>query len=187
MARQKAYNEEEVIEKALNLFWRNGYETTSTRMLEKEMGINQFSIYSSFKNKQGVFLESLKLYISKVNLLVDKVAESANGIEAIKQYFYDFVEFTRDNNTYRGCLVVNTVNEFGDKIDELIMTEVYKFVNRRDNVFKQKLEANSNMDEGTIANQINFFSIALSGLAASSKVTEKKFLDSFIETTFKNL
>lgn len=41
------------------LFWRNGYETTSIQMLEKEMGINKFSIYSSFGNKEGVFIESL--------------------------------------------------------------------------------------------------------------------------------
>ena len=46
MARKKQYNEAEVIEKAMRLFWRNGYESTSVRMLEKEMGINQFSIYN---------------------------------------------------------------------------------------------------------------------------------------------
>jgi AcrR family transcriptional regulator len=43
-----------VIEKAMSLFWRNGYQNTSVRMLEKEMGINQFSIYASFGNKHGV-------------------------------------------------------------------------------------------------------------------------------------
>jgi len=48
MARKKEYREEEVIEKAMNLFWRNGYESTSMQMLEKEMGINKFSIYASF-------------------------------------------------------------------------------------------------------------------------------------------
>ena len=60
MARKKAYIEEQVIEKAMNLFWRNGYESTSVRMLENEMGINQFSIYASFGSKQGVFKESIK-------------------------------------------------------------------------------------------------------------------------------
>ena len=56
MARQKKYIESEVIEKAMQLFWKNGYETTSVRMLEKEMGINQFSMYASCGNKQGVFI-----------------------------------------------------------------------------------------------------------------------------------
>jgi hypothetical protein len=34
MARNKQYNEQEVIEKAMSLFWRNGYQNTSVRMLE---------------------------------------------------------------------------------------------------------------------------------------------------------
>lgn len=62
MARKKEYIESEVIEKAMTLFWRNGYENTSMQMLEKEMGINKFSIYSSFGSKHGVFVESLKTY-----------------------------------------------------------------------------------------------------------------------------
>jgi TetR/AcrR family transcriptional regulator, transcriptional repressor for nem operon len=48
MPRTKSYNENEVLERAMNVFWSNGYEATSVRLLEKEMGINQFSIYSSF-------------------------------------------------------------------------------------------------------------------------------------------
>ena len=37
MARKKQYNEDEVVEKAMRLFWKNGYEITSMQMLEKEM------------------------------------------------------------------------------------------------------------------------------------------------------
>ncbi|MBC7557159.1 MAG: TetR family transcriptional regulator, partial [Chryseobacterium sp.] len=47
MARKKKYIEEVVLEKAMNLFWKNGYEKTSMQMLEEEMGINKFSIYST--------------------------------------------------------------------------------------------------------------------------------------------
>jgi TetR/AcrR family transcriptional repressor of nem operon len=35
MARKKEYIEDEVIEKAMNLFWKNGYVTSSMQMLEK--------------------------------------------------------------------------------------------------------------------------------------------------------
>jgi AcrR family transcriptional regulator len=71
MARNKQYNEQEVIEKAMSLFWRNGYQNTSVRMLEKEMGINQFSIYASFGNKHGV-VESLKCYKTKIYSILKK-------------------------------------------------------------------------------------------------------------------
>jgi AcrR family transcriptional regulator len=56
----------------MSLFWRNGYQNTSVRMLEKEMGINQFSIYASFGNKHGVFVESLKCYKTKIYSIFEK-------------------------------------------------------------------------------------------------------------------
>ncbi|MEE3245254.1 MAG: helix-turn-helix domain-containing protein, partial [Bacteroidota bacterium] len=59
MARLKQYNEEDVLFKAMNLFWKNGFEATSVKMLESELGINKFSIYSSFGSKNGLFLSSL--------------------------------------------------------------------------------------------------------------------------------
>ncbi|SHG49976.1 hypothetical protein SAMN05444483_1146 [Salegentibacter echinorum] len=40
MARQKEYKEEEVLEKAMNLFWRNGFETTSMQMLLHEIALS---------------------------------------------------------------------------------------------------------------------------------------------------
>jgi len=87
VARKKQYNETEVLEKAMRLFWKNGYETTSMQMLEKEMGINKFSIYASFGSKQGLFLESLKHYKSKVHAILDKLKKGTNGVEDIKQFF----------------------------------------------------------------------------------------------------
>jgi AcrR family transcriptional regulator len=60
MARKKEYQEDLVLEKAMHTFWANGFENTSLRILEKDMGINQFSIYSSFGSKQGLFIEVLK-------------------------------------------------------------------------------------------------------------------------------
>lgn len=187
MARQKAYKEEVVLEKAMELFWRNGYEATSVRMLEKEMGINQFSIYSSFGSKDGVFMESLKLYTQKLNILVEKLKDSNKGIEAIKQYFYDFVEFIKESEFSKGCFIVNTVSEFGHKTDDLIMAVIQNFVDRRDEAFIQKLEMDSNKNARSIAKQISFLSIALAGLAVSSKVIDKKHIEDFIESTFEYL
>jgi len=53
MPRNKTNDDDLVLEKAMNVFWVHGYEGTSVRLLEKEMGINQFSMYASFKNKKN--------------------------------------------------------------------------------------------------------------------------------------
>ena len=83
------------------------------------MGINKLSIYSSFGSKKSVFLESLKLYRSRIETIVNKLKSAQNGIEDIKQYFYNFLEFSKENNLAKGCLHGNTRNEAGQLSDDL--------------------------------------------------------------------
>ncbi len=185
MARKKEYNEDEVIEKAMQLFWSNGYETTSVRMLEKTMGINQFSIYSSFGSKKGVFLESIKCYRNHIKNITNKLNASDDAIEGLKQYFYDFLNFSMDKNISRGCLVTNTVNELGDKTDPKIIAELVKFSDELKNLFVNNLKKNPEKDEQTIEKQANYLVTAMMGLSTASKIFNKKKLEDFIETTFE--
>ncbi len=187
MARKKEYIEEEVIEKAMDLFWRNGYKTTSIRMLEKEMGINQFSIYSSFGSKQGVFLESIKCYKEKIREITDKLERSSNGVEGIKQYFYDFIEFSKESQVKKGCLVTNTANELGDNADSIVHNEVVKFTGEIRELFFNNLKVDKTKSEETINKQANYLIISMTGLSLASKVFNQEQLDDFIENTFENL
>lgn len=187
MARKKQYNEEEVIEKATGLFWRNGYEATTVRMLEKEMGINQFSIYSSFGNKQGVFLESINAYKKRIYSITDKLAKSNTGKEGIKQYFYDFLEFSRDEDMNKGCLVTNTVNEIRDDTDPVIMEELMKFANEIKQLFVDNLLQDESKTEELADGQANYLMNCILGLSVSSKVYDQSQLDSIIEITFLNI
>ncbi len=187
MARKKEYNEDVVVEKAMNLFWRNGYETTSMQMLEKEMGINKFSIYSSFGNKHGLFLESLKSYKRKVNSIFEEFKNSNNGIEDIKDFFYNSVRICNVDGNQKGCLVTNTYNEFSEKQDEIINKQMNSFMNNLKELFIDKLKMNSNKDEETVLKQANYLLLAKHGLAAASRVNNEKEIEDYIEITFKNL
>lgn len=188
MARKKQYIEEEVIEKAMKLFWRNGYETTSVRMLENEMGINQFSIYSSFENKKGVFLRSIECYKKKIREeLIDKLKNSPEGIPSIKQYFYDFLLFSRENNLNNGCLITNTINELGERADQEITSKIIDFATNIREVFIEKLQMDTSKTAETINKQTNYLMISLQGLAVASKIFSNEQLGDFIENTFENL
>ncbi|WPR71846.1 TetR/AcrR family transcriptional regulator [Flavobacterium sp. NG2] len=187
MARTKQYNEQEVIEKAMSLFWRNGYENTSVRMLEKEMGINQFSIYSSFGSKQGVFLESLKCYKSKVHSIFEKLQQGTDGVNDIKTFFYDSLEAPTKIGDHKGCLLTNTYNEFADNEDQLIKEQMEDFMNNLKAIFIQKLSKNSSKDATTIEKQANYLLLAKHGLAAASRVNTAKEIEDYIEMTFSKL
>jgi len=187
MARKKQYNEDEVLEKAMNLFWKNGYEPTSMQMLEKEMGINKFSIYSSFGNKHSLFLESLKRYKSNVNTVLEKLKKGTHGINDIKQFFYDSVSSNFKADQLKGCLLTNTYNEFSDKSDECIQNQMNLFMSNLKTLFTEKLEMDASKSKETVAKQANYLLLAKHGLAAASRVNTKEEIEDYIEMTFKNL
>ncbi|WP_055443093.1 TetR/AcrR family transcriptional regulator [Lacinutrix himadriensis] len=187
MARKKQYIESEVIDKAMLLFWRNGYENTSMQMLEKEMGINKFSIYSSFGNKYGVFLESLKSYKAKTKTMFDTFKEASNGVEDIKQFFYDSAKICEQEGNEKGCLLTNTYNEFSGIEDALINEEMTSFMEGVKNLFIEKLKMDTSKDEETILKQANFLVLAKHGLAAATRVNTQKEIEDYIEMTFMNI
>lgn len=187
MARKKEYKEEEVIENAMYLFWQNGYENTSMKMLEQEMGINKFSIYSSFGSKHGLFLESLKCYNSKIKNIFEKLKNASNGVEDIKDFFYDSVKIGSQLGNKKGCLLTNTYNEFSESDDVLIKNEMNVFMSNLKNIFIKKLKTDASKSEETVLKQANFLLLAKHGLAAASRVNTQKEIEDYIEMTFKNI
>ncbi|MCW2119618.1 TetR/AcrR family transcriptional regulator [Flavobacterium sp. 7A] len=187
MARKKQYIEEQVIEKAMALFWRNGYENTSVRMLEQEMGINQFSIYASFGNKQGVFIESLKAYKKRIRSITDVLENSNNGIKGIKDYFYSFLEFSKEGLLKKGCLVTNTINEIGDNDEDEIRIELMNFFGNIIKLFHKNLAQDHSKNESTIETQANYLGGSMLGLSMASKMMNEKQLKDYIETIFIKL
>jgi len=187
MPRKKEYIEEKVIEKAMNLFWRNGYETTSMQMLEKEMGINKFSIYSSFGNKNGVFIESLKCYKQKLNKLIAELNSSNNGIIGIKQYFYNFIEFTKETEFGKGCLITNTANELGVNADIKTKEALIKFVYEIKQEFINNLKQDKSKNNTVIEQQADFLIISMFGLSSATRIFSKIQLSNYIENIFKNM
>ncbi|TXE12883.1 TetR/AcrR family transcriptional regulator [Seonamhaeicola algicola] len=187
MARRKQYNEQEVLEKAMRLFWRNGYENTSMQMLESEMGINKFSIYASFGSKHGLFKQTLKNYKKNRKNIFDKLQNSTKGVDAIKDFFYDSVDVCYEEGNVKGCLITNTYNEFSFIDDEVIKTDILQFMENLKILFIEKLKTDKTKDEDTVLKQANFLLLAKHGLAAATRVNNNKEIADYIELTFKNI
>ena len=57
MGRNKEFEEEAVLQKAMELFWKQGYEKTSMSDLVEHMGIHRKSLYDTFGDKHSLYLE----------------------------------------------------------------------------------------------------------------------------------
>lgn len=115
MPRVKQFNQDEVLEKAVKLFWRKGFHATSMQDLVDSLGINRASIYDTFGNKRELFNLTIDRY-KKEN--VDNVSkflfEHTNIREGLFLLFKSSVEEALDDKNPNGCFIVNTTNELGD-------------------------------------------------------------------------
>ena len=65
MGRPKNFSREQVLEKALPVFWKHGFADTKVEDLEKATGVNKSGLYSEFSSKEEIFIESLKHYLTE--------------------------------------------------------------------------------------------------------------------------
>jgi len=189
--RQKGYSEDQVIAKALNTFWRNGYAATSVRQLEVEMGINQFSIYSSFGSKKGVFIKALKQYHHQVKaIFLSELIQSNGHIEDIRKFFISFVDSVKSGKTPNGCLMANTAMDVGSR-DKQVKVLLQLFFEMLKNVFVEVLEKAKKKNEiastADIERYANYLVGCTEGLAVTAKVLDQDKLDDFINTTISAL
>jgi TetR/AcrR family transcriptional repressor of nem operon len=112
MGREKQYDRSELLQRAMQLFWRRGYTSTSTAELVQELGVNRKSMYSEFGSKEALFQAALEHYNRNVmgHLLAPIEADDAS-IGSIKELFRSFVVAGEGKFKGLGCLMCNTANE----------------------------------------------------------------------------
>ena len=62
IGRPREFNIDKALERAMELFWRQGYEGTYLADLTRELGLTRPSLYAAFGSKEGLFLKALDLY-----------------------------------------------------------------------------------------------------------------------------
>ncbi|ANS76215.1 TetR family transcriptional regulator [Paenibacillus yonginensis] len=110
MARSKEFEEKVVLDKAMKLFWEQGYEKTSMSDLVEHMGIHRRSLYDTFTDKHTLFLKAFDRFAERTNSrLAAGVKESATAEDAMK-FLFKYMIFG-DEDTPPGCMLVNSAAE----------------------------------------------------------------------------
>lgn len=110
MARNKEFEENAVLEKAMRLFWNQGYEKTSMSDLVEHMGIHRRSLYDTFGDKHTLFMKAMDRFGDKINAcLTTGVKRSETAAQAL-QFIFDFL-IRGDGDSPPGCLFVNSAVE----------------------------------------------------------------------------
>lgn len=115
MARKREFDRQDVVNRAMLLFWQQGYEATSIRELKDAMGISSSSMYEVFGDKRGVFLAALAYFcqIERARI-ADMAAQADTPQQFVVELFDSLEEIVRTpSQTYSGSLAFNTMVEFG--------------------------------------------------------------------------
>ena len=107
MGRPRGFTREEVLRKAISVFWAKGFAETTLQDLERATGVNKSGLYSEFHNKQEIFLESLRYYL-RTRGGDDILSSKPQGWENIRR----FLEIGQTSYTgRRGCFSVNSLRD----------------------------------------------------------------------------
>jgi len=192
MARPRKFNKDDVIDKAVKVFWAKGYEATSIQDLIDAMGIKRGSLYATFGNKQSLFLKSLNRYsVTVVKKLLEILESNPSAIESIELFFSQLVEHLLTAGELRGCLVTNSAIERGLR-DKETKQLVLKLLNAlEDGFYKTLLRAKENNELSTeldLKMTANYLTSSMQGLLVMGKVcSERSVLEGINKMTLSIL
>ena len=103
--RPRSFDREQALERAMDVFWRKGFEAASLANLTKAMGINPPSLYAAFGDKESLFLEALERYQARRGSSCPYVDEpTARG--AIRRLLTYMAEELTSSCHPRGCMMM---------------------------------------------------------------------------------
>jgi TetR/AcrR family transcriptional repressor of nem operon len=112
MARTKEFDPNEALDRALDLFWRQGYEATSIADLVAHLGISRASLYDTFGSKHALYLRALDRYVEARGAEdVAELAQPGPALPAVRALVERFASEAGGAAGARGCLVVNAACE----------------------------------------------------------------------------
>lgn len=104
--RPRSFDVEKVLDRALQVFWRKGYEGTSLSDLTRAMGINRPSIYAAFGDKRALFCKVLDRYAEGPAAFVRDALSEPTARAVVERLLRSAADMHTDPRGPRGCLMV---------------------------------------------------------------------------------
>lgn len=158
--RYKEYNVNSVLDKSIKLFWGNGFRGSSINDIVHITGVNRFSLYHEFENKEGILYASLKLYRDRYcQEKLDYLRREGELFDILNEFYLSFIN---ENNAIAGCYFIHVATELADH-DEKIKIMVDVFLTEVEDLFVTLLQR-----KGISSEKSKFLARHLVGLYCSA-------------------
>ena len=192
MARTKEFDTDEVLNKAIDLFWDKGYNGCSMQDVVDGLGLSRSSIYETFGDKRQLFLEALKKYQRAGVEEMEKNLDKATDIRQVLTKVFESVLPDDLHCTVRkGCFMVNTAVELASHDPEIAAIvkanrqEVEDILTKAIKKGQRTGQVTSTLDPRSIA---RFIYTNLSGIRVTAEAgTDRKILEDIIKVSLSVL
>jgi AcrR family transcriptional regulator len=117
--RPRSFDVDAALDRALNVFWRKGYEGASLPDLTRAMGINRPSLYATFGNKEALFRKVLDRYAEGPSAYVRQALAEPTARAVAQRLLGGAVELLTDPRNPRGCLLVQGALACGEAAESV--------------------------------------------------------------------
>lgn len=130
--RPRAFDTDQALAQARDLFWSRGYGATSIQNLVDELKVQRGSLYAAFGDKRGLYLRAVALYAEQNRQRLQALLATDPVLPTIRQMLLDPTTLTgapeAANGDRRGCLLGNTTAELlpGDAAARELVASAYQ-------------------------------------------------------------
>lgn len=119
--RPRCFDRDTALLRALDIFWKRGYEPASISELCKAMGINAPSLYSTFGNKAKLFLEAVNFYEKTYwEAPSQKLMAHPDVYQGLDEFFRESARILLSPDSPCGCMVVLAAINISDDAEDVI-------------------------------------------------------------------
>ena len=113
--RKRTFDADDVLVRAVDLFWEQGFSNTSVRQLETELGLTASSIYNTFGSKNDLLDASIEKYIGLMDRhVLTQLREADDPLIGLQDFFH-LISIGVDGEHRWGCFVVSLLTENGGR------------------------------------------------------------------------
>lgn len=139
MARPREFDEDAVLDAAIQCFWKRGYEATSVKDLIETTGITAASLYNAYGDKRALFRTALDRYVELSIAARMQRCATLPPRQAIEAFFDEILRRSLNDSDRKGCMLVNSALEVAPH-DREFQKIIGGVLNRLETFFRECVE-----------------------------------------------
>lgn len=188
MGRTKDFDEHDVLQRAVCLFWEKGYNGTSMQELVDSLGISRSSLYDTFGDKYQLYLRALAAYKEQYGTQLGRLTgEAISARAAIQQLLETVVTELLSDQQRKGCFTVNAGIELAGhdaQVSQLVCETEQQLEQAFIRIIRQGQEKGEIGAEKNAQALARFLNNTIKGMQVSAKSTnDRPFFDDIIAMT----